>query len=61
MAGLTTVSNYGAVAYGFNYNGMFKGCPTEDGFIGLLSESHIPLAKRIRESSSSLSLLLNKF
>ncbi|KAK7310830.1 hypothetical protein RJT34_08584 [Clitoria ternatea] len=33
MAGLIAVSNSGEVAYGFNCNGMFRGCATENGFI----------------------------
>ncbi|XP_027355109.1 probable isoaspartyl peptidase/L-asparaginase 2 isoform X1 [Abrus precatorius] len=33
MAGLIAVSNTGEVAYGFNCNGMFRGCATEDGFM----------------------------
>lgn len=32
-AGLIAVSNKGEVAYGFNCNGMFRGCATEDGFM----------------------------
>ncbi|RDY07671.1 putative isoaspartyl peptidase/L-asparaginase 2, partial [Mucuna pruriens] len=32
MARLTTMSNAGDIAYGFNYNGMFMGCATKDGF-----------------------------
>lgn len=32
-AGLIAVSNSGDVAYGFNCNGMFRGCATEDGFM----------------------------
>lgn len=33
QAGLIAVSNKGEVAYGFNSNGMFRGCATEDGFM----------------------------
>ncbi|KAF7817466.1 putative isoaspartyl peptidase/L-asparaginase 2 [Senna tora] len=33
MAGLIAVSNTGEVAYGFNCNGMFRGCATQDGFM----------------------------
>ncbi|MED6147991.1 hypothetical protein PIB30_048967 [Stylosanthes scabra] len=33
FAGLIAVSNKGEVAYGFNCNGMFRGCATEDGFM----------------------------
>ncbi|XP_019155850.1 PREDICTED: probable isoaspartyl peptidase/L-asparaginase 2 [Ipomoea nil] len=33
FAGLIAVSNTGEVAYGFNCNGMFRGCATEDGFM----------------------------
>ncbi|XP_059636710.1 probable isoaspartyl peptidase/L-asparaginase 2 [Cornus florida] len=33
FAGLIAVSNSGEVAYGFNTNGMFRGCATEDGFM----------------------------
>lgn len=32
-AGLIAVSRNGEVAYGFNCNGMFRGCATEDGFM----------------------------
>lgn len=32
-AGLIAVSRNGDVAYGFNTNGMFRGCATEDGFM----------------------------
>lgn len=32
-AGLTAVSNKGEVVCGFNCNGMFRGCATEDGFM----------------------------
>ena len=32
-AGLIAISNKGEVAYGFNTNGMFRGCATEDGFM----------------------------
>ncbi|XP_061353977.1 probable isoaspartyl peptidase/L-asparaginase 2 isoform X3 [Gastrolobium bilobum] len=32
-AGLIAVSNTGEVACGFNCNGMFRGCATEDGFM----------------------------
>uniref|UniRef100_A0A7N0ZRX4 beta-aspartyl-peptidase n=2 Tax=Kalanchoe fedtschenkoi TaxID=63787 RepID=A0A7N0ZRX4_KALFE len=32
-AGLIAVSSEGEVAYGFNCNGMFRGCATEDGFM----------------------------
>lgn len=32
-AGLIAVSNKGEVAYGFNCNGMFRGCASEDGFM----------------------------
>ncbi|CAI0465088.1 unnamed protein product [Linum tenue] len=32
-AGLIAVSNKGEVACGFNANGMFRGCATEDGFM----------------------------
>ncbi|KAI4316668.1 hypothetical protein L6164_024624 [Bauhinia variegata] len=32
-AGLIAVSKSGEVAYGFNSNGMFRGCATEDGFM----------------------------
>ncbi|CAM8977594.1 unnamed protein product [Rhodiola kirilowii] len=32
-AGLIAVSSDGEVAYGFNCNGMFRGCATEDGFM----------------------------
>ncbi|XP_044511027.1 probable isoaspartyl peptidase/L-asparaginase 2 [Mangifera indica] len=32
-AGLIAVSNKGEVAFGFNCNGMFRGCATEDGFM----------------------------
>ncbi|KAJ7966572.1 Isoaspartyl peptidase/L-asparaginase [Quillaja saponaria] len=32
-AGLIAVSKTGEVAYGFNCNGMFRGCATEDGFM----------------------------
>lgn len=32
-AGLIGVSSDGEVAYGFNCNGMFRGCATEDGFM----------------------------
>ena len=32
-AGLIAVSSTGEVAYGFNCNGMFRGCATEDGFM----------------------------
>lgn len=32
-AGLIAVSSDGDVAYGFNCNGMFRGCATEDGFM----------------------------
>ncbi|PKU70585.1 probable isoaspartyl peptidase/L-asparaginase 2 [Dendrobium catenatum] len=32
-AGAITVSKDGEVAYGFNSNGMFRGCATEDGFM----------------------------
>ncbi|KAG0491366.1 hypothetical protein HPP92_004764 [Vanilla planifolia] len=32
-AGLIAVSGNGEVAYGFNANGMFRGCATEDGFM----------------------------
>lgn len=32
-AGLIAVSNKGEVAYGFNTNGMFRGCAAEDGFM----------------------------
>lgn len=32
-AGLIAVSNNGEVAYGFNANGMFRGCAVEDGFM----------------------------
>ncbi|XP_004501550.1 probable isoaspartyl peptidase/L-asparaginase 2 [Cicer arietinum] len=33
QAGLIAVSNKGEVAYGFNCNGMFRGCATQDGFM----------------------------
>lgn len=33
LAGLIAVSKNGQVAYGFNTNGMFRGCATEDGFM----------------------------
>jgi beta-aspartyl-peptidase (threonine type) len=33
FAGLIAVSNKGEVAYGFNCNGMFRGCATENGFM----------------------------
>lgn len=33
LAGLIAVSKNGEVAYGFNTNGMFRGCATEDGFM----------------------------
>lgn len=33
FAGLIAVSNKGEVAFGFNCNGMFRGCATEDGFM----------------------------
>ncbi|KAL8491975.1 hypothetical protein ACS0TY_023537 [Phlomoides rotata] len=33
QAGLIAVSSKGEVAYGFNSNGMFRGCATEDGFM----------------------------
>nr|GMC76739.1 probable isoaspartyl peptidase/L-asparaginase 2 [Ipomoea batatas]GMD94617.1 probable isoaspartyl peptidase/L-asparaginase 2 [Ipomoea batatas]GMD96357.1 probable isoaspartyl peptidase/L-asparaginase 2 [Ipomoea batatas]GME00224.1 probable isoaspartyl peptidase/L-asparaginase 2 [Ipomoea batatas] len=33
FAGMIAVSNKGEVAYGFNCNGMFRGCATEDGFM----------------------------
>ena len=32
-AGLIAVSKNGEVAYGFNCNGMFRGCATENGFM----------------------------
>lgn len=32
-AGLIAVSSKGEVAYGFNCNGMFRGCASEDGFM----------------------------
>ncbi|KAL9243641.1 hypothetical protein vseg_017501 [Gypsophila vaccaria] len=32
-AGLIAVSHKGEVAYGFNVNGMFRGCASEDGFM----------------------------
>ncbi|RDX68399.1 putative isoaspartyl peptidase/L-asparaginase 2, partial [Mucuna pruriens] len=41
MVGLTVVSNFGDVAYGFNCNGMFRGCATEDGFMKLKFESSL--------------------
>ncbi|XP_054792737.1 probable isoaspartyl peptidase/L-asparaginase 2 [Prosopis cineraria] len=33
MAGLIAVSKSGEVAYGFNCNGMFRGCATQEGFM----------------------------
>ncbi|RDX63785.1 putative isoaspartyl peptidase/L-asparaginase 2, partial [Mucuna pruriens] len=33
MVGLTIVSNSGDMTYGFNYNGMFRDCTTEDEFM----------------------------
>ncbi|KAK2445636.1 putative isoaspartyl peptidase/L-asparaginase [Trifolium repens] len=33
FAGLIAVSNKGEVAYGYNCNGMFRGCATENGFM----------------------------
>ncbi|XP_058725137.1 probable isoaspartyl peptidase/L-asparaginase 2 [Vicia villosa] len=33
MAGLIAVSSKGEVAYGFNCNGMFRGCASENGFM----------------------------
>lgn len=33
QAGLIAVSNKGEVAFGFNANGMFRGCATQDGFM----------------------------
>ncbi|RDX58508.1 putative isoaspartyl peptidase/L-asparaginase 2, partial [Mucuna pruriens] len=35
MTGLTVVSNFGVMAYGFNCNGMFSGCATKDRFMEL--------------------------
>ncbi|RDY02878.1 putative isoaspartyl peptidase/L-asparaginase 2, partial [Mucuna pruriens] len=33
MVGLIAMSNFGDVAYGFNYNCMFMGCTIDDGFM----------------------------
>ncbi|KAL5071841.1 hypothetical protein RYX36_022728 [Vicia faba] len=35
IVGLTTVSSKGEFAYGFNCNGMCRGCASENGFMGV--------------------------
>nr|CAD1825857.1 unnamed protein product [Ananas comosus var. bracteatus] len=52
-AGLIAVSRNGDVAYGFNTNGMFRGCATEDGFMEVGIWEAIPRNSGSEQPSNS--------